>query len=88
MKAPPAAGSRLSGQSSPLTRPAAPTSSRSDQAEVGLKTRPRSAGSIKRSQLRDIAEKKMKDLNANDVDAAARIIEGSARSMGLEIVEA
>ena len=45
-------------------------------------------GKITRTQLRDIAEKKMKDLNANDVEAAARIIEGSARSMGLEIVEA
>ena len=40
------------------------------------------------TQLRDIAEKKMKDLNANDLEAAAKIIEGSARSMGLEIVEA
>ncbi|HRE15039.1 MAG TPA: 50S ribosomal protein L11, partial [Usitatibacteraceae bacterium] len=47
-----------------------------------------SAGQITRAQLVDIAEKKMKDLNANDVDAAARIIEGSARSMGLKIVEA
>ena len=46
------------------------------------------AGSISRAQLIEIAEKKMKDLNANDVDAAAKIIEGSARSMGLEIVEA
>ena len=46
-----------------------------------------SAGKITRTQLRDIATKKMKDLNANDVEAAARIIEGSARSMGLEIVE-
>ena len=46
------------------------------------------AGKITRTQLRDIAEKKMKDLNANDVEAAARIIEGSARSMGLQIVEA
>ena len=46
-----------------------------------------SAGTITRSQLREIAEKKMKDLNANDVEAASRIIEGSARSMGLEIVE-
>ena len=33
-----------------------------------------------------IAEAKMKDLNANDIDAAARIIEGSARAMGLEVV--
>jgi large subunit ribosomal protein L11 len=47
-----------------------------------------SAGQITRAQLVEIAEKKMKDLNANDVDAAARIIEGSARSMGLKIVEA
>ena len=47
-----------------------------------------SAGTITRSQLREIAEGKMKDLNANDVDAAAKIIEGSARSMGLEITEA
>jgi large subunit ribosomal protein L11 len=45
------------------------------------------AGKITRTQLRDIATKKMKDLNANDVEAAAKIIEGSARSMGLEIVE-
>ena len=47
-----------------------------------------SAGKITRTQLRDIATKKMKDLNANDVEAAAKIIEGSARSMGLQIVEA
>ena len=46
-----------------------------------------SAGTIKRSQLRDIAELKMKDLNANDLDAASKIIEGSARAMGLEVVE-
>ena len=46
-----------------------------------------SAGRIKRSQLSAIAEIKMKDLNANDIDAATRIIEGSARAMGLEVVE-
>jgi large subunit ribosomal protein L11 len=46
-----------------------------------------SGGSIKRSQLRDIAEQKMKDLNANDLDAASKIIEGSARAMGLQVVE-
>ena len=45
------------------------------------------AGKIKRSQLREIAEKKMKDLNANDLDAATKIIEGSARAMGLDVVE-
>ena len=47
-----------------------------------------SAGTITRSQLREIAEKKMKDLNAIDVESASRIIEGSARSMGLQIEEA
>jgi large subunit ribosomal protein L11 len=46
-----------------------------------------SAGQITRQQLKDIAEKKMKDLSAHDVDAAAKIIEGSARSMGLKIVD-
>jgi len=45
-------------------------------------------GSVTRTQLREIAEKKMKDLNANDLEQAAKIIEGSARSMGLQIVEA
>ena len=46
-----------------------------------------SAGTIKRSQLSEIAEMKMADLNANDIEMATRIIEGSARSMGLEVVE-
>jgi large subunit ribosomal protein L11 len=46
-----------------------------------------SAGKIKRSQLAEIAQVKMKDLNANDIDAATRIIEGSARAMGLDVVE-
>jgi large subunit ribosomal protein L11 len=44
-------------------------------------------GTIARSKLSEIAEAKMKDLNANNIDAATRIIEGSARSMGLEVVE-
>ena len=52
------------------------------------KTGKETVGQITRSQLRQIAESKMKDLNANDVEAAARIIEGSARSMGLRVVEA
>jgi large subunit ribosomal protein L11 len=59
---------------------------------VGLKSGSKTpgrevAGQVTRSQLRDIAEKKMKDLNANDIEAAARIIEGSARAMGLRVVE-
>ena len=45
-------------------------------------------GNITRAQLREIAQVKMKDLNANDIEAAARIIEGSARAMGLNVVEA
>ena len=43
-------------------------------------------GTISQAQLRQIAEKKMKDLNANDVDAAAKIIAGTARSMGVDVV--
>ncbi|MEO6199475.1 MAG: 50S ribosomal protein L11 [Sphingomicrobium sp.] len=46
-----------------------------------------SAGTIRRSEVAKIAEAKMADLNANDVEAATRIIEGSARSMGLQVVE-
>ena len=44
-------------------------------------------GKVTMAQLRDIAEKKMADLNANDVDAAAAMLVGSARSMGLQVVE-
>jgi len=46
-----------------------------------------SAGKIARSKLTEIAQVKMADLNANDIEAATRIIEGSARAMGLEVVE-
>ncbi len=45
------------------------------------------AGSVTMAQVREIAEAKMQDLNANDIDAAAKIIAGSARSMGLEVKE-
>jgi large subunit ribosomal protein L11 len=41
---------------------------------------------ITQAQLRQIAEQKMNDLNANDIDAAAKIIAGTARSMGVEVV--
>jgi large subunit ribosomal protein L11 len=44
-------------------------------------------GRVTQAQLREIAETKMVDLNANDIDAAMKIIAGSARSMGLEVVE-
>jgi len=46
-----------------------------------------SAGTIARSKLSEIAQVKMADLNANDIDAATKIIEGSARAMGLQVVE-
>jgi large subunit ribosomal protein L11 len=58
---------------------------KSGSGETG---RGESVGSVTRTQLREIAQKKMKDLNANDIEAAAKIIEGSARAMGLSVVEA
>ena len=42
-------------------------------------------GSLSRAQVREIAEQKMPDLNANDIDAAAKIIAGTARSMGVVV---
>jgi large subunit ribosomal protein L11 len=42
-------------------------------------------GTLTKAQLREIAEKKMPDLNANDIEAAMKIIAGSARSMGVEV---
>lgn len=44
-------------------------------------------GTIRRDQVREIAEIKMKDLNANDVEAAMRMIEGTARSMGVTVAD-
>ncbi len=44
-------------------------------------------GKVTMAQIRKIAAQKMPDLNANDIDAAAQMIKGSARSMGLEVVE-
>jgi large subunit ribosomal protein L11 len=45
------------------------------------------AGSVTKAQVRTIAEAKMKDLNANDIENAMLLIEGSARSMGIKVVE-
>ena len=45
------------------------------------------AGKVTKAQLREIAEKKMKDLNYDTVEAAVAMVAGSARSMGLEVVE-
>ncbi len=56
--------------------------------ETGSKETGRTvAGSVTMAQVRDIAKVKMKDLNTDDVEAAARIIAGSARSMGLRVTE-
>jgi len=52
-------------------------------SEVG----PRKAGTVTRQQVRQIAEQKMKDLNAYDVDSAMNMIEGTARSMGIKVVD-
>jgi large subunit ribosomal protein L11 len=46
-----------------------------------------SVGTVTRQQLREIAEQKMKDLNAYDVEGAMRMVEGTARSMGIKIAE-
>jgi len=44
-------------------------------------------GKVTKEQVRQIAEQKMEDLNANDIDAASKIIEGTARSMGLDVIK-
>ena len=46
-----------------------------------------SAGKVTMAQIRDIAQKKMVDLNAKDLEGACRMVAGSARSMGLQVVE-
>jgi large subunit ribosomal protein L11 len=45
------------------------------------------AGSVTRQQVREIAEQKMKDLNAYDIQGAMRMIEGTARSMGIQVID-
>ena len=44
-------------------------------------------GKVSKAQIREIAEKKMIDLNANDIEAAMKVIEGTARSMGIEVID-
>ena len=53
----------------------------------GLTGREDIVGRVTMAQVREIAEKKMEDLNANDMEAACRIVAGSARSMGIEVME-
>jgi large subunit ribosomal protein L11 len=56
--------------------------------ETGAKTPGRDpVGSVSKAQVKEIAQQKMKDLNCDSVDAAMRMIEGSARSMGIEVRE-
>ncbi|HXL67152.1 MAG TPA: 50S ribosomal protein L11 [Xanthobacteraceae bacterium] len=56
--------------------------------ETGAKTPGRDpVGSVSKAQVKEIAQQKMKDLNCDTVDAAMRMIEGSARSMGIEVRE-
>lgn len=50
------------------------------------KQRTSKVGKLTKAQVKEIAERKMPDLNANDIDAAMKIVEGSARSAGIEII--
>jgi large subunit ribosomal protein L11 len=69
------------------TPPAADLLRKAAGVEKGSSTSGRETiGRVTRNQVREIAETKMSDLNANDVDSAARIVEGTARSMGIEVV--
>ena len=68
------------------TPPASDLIRKSLGIEKGSPTQVREkVGTLSRDQVRQIAEAKMRDLNANDIDAAMRMVEGTARSMGVEI---
>ena len=68
------------------TAPASYFLKKAAKLESGSKTPGREpVGSVTKAQVREIAKAKMKDLNANDLDMAMRLIEGSARSMGIEV---
>ena len=56
-------------------------------AKASGKPNTEKAGKVTKSQVKEIAEYKLPDLNANDVEAAMKIIEGTARNMGIEVVE-
>ena len=69
------------------TPPAADLLRKAAGIEKGSATTGREkAGKVTRSQVREIAEQKMTDLNAIDIEGAAKIVEGTARSMGIEVV--
>ena len=70
------------------TPPASYFLKKAAKVETASKTPGRDvAGKVTKAQIREIAEKKMVDLNANDIEAAMQMIAGSARSMGLQVVE-
>ena len=69
------------------TPPAADLLRKAAGIEKGAQTTKReSVGRVSRDQVRQIAETKMPDLNANDIEAAMKQVEGTARSMGIEVV--
>jgi large subunit ribosomal protein L11 len=69
------------------TPPAADLLRKAAGVEKGSMTAGREmVGTVTRNQIREIAEVKMADLNAVDIDGAAKIVEGTARSMGIEVV--
>jgi large subunit ribosomal protein L11 len=69
------------------TPPAADLLRKAAGVEKGSSTTGREkVGKVTRNQIREIAEQKMADLNAVDVDGASKIVEGTARSMGIEVV--
>jgi large subunit ribosomal protein L11 len=70
------------------TPPAADLLRKAAGVELGSATAGRAlVGQVTRAQVREIAKTKMVDLNAGDSEAASRMIEGTARSMGIEVVE-
>ena len=70
------------------TPPATDLLKRAAGVPKGSATSPQTVvGTVTRKQVREIAEQKMKDLNAYDVESAMRMIEGTARSMGIQVVE-
>jgi large subunit ribosomal protein L11 len=69
------------------TPPAAELLKKAAKIEKGSGDAPRTkVGKVTKAQIREIAEKKMEDLNAASIEAAEKIIEGTARSMGIEVV--
>jgi large subunit ribosomal protein L11 len=77
---------RTAGQAGMVIPPAADLIKKAANIDKGSGTPGRAtAGTIPRAKVREIAELKMKDLNANDVEAAMRMIEGAARSMGVAV---